>query len=96
MPLWPGDEIKFINDKSVSTWDDLTSIIHSLPEEEISAFIKRGDELIDYDLETMSSPFFLTADQNRHYWLNWNFSVILYSRHLSIEFYKYRLQQDCW
>ena len=43
--------------KSVSTWDDLTSIIHSLPEEEISMVIKRGDELIDYDLKTMSSPF---------------------------------------
>ena len=52
-----GDEIKFINDKSVSTWDDLTSIIHSLPEEEISMVIKRGDELIDYNLKTMSSPF---------------------------------------
>ena len=52
-----GDEIKFINDKSVSTWDDLTSIIHSLPEEEISMVIKRGDELIDYKLKTMSSPF---------------------------------------
>ena len=55
--MLPGDEIKFINDKSVSTWDDLTSIIHSLPEEEISMVIKRGDELIDYDLKTMSSPF---------------------------------------
>ena len=55
--MLPGDEIKFINDKSVSTWDDLTSIIHSLPEEEISIIIKRGDELIDYNLKTMSSPF---------------------------------------
>ncbi len=55
--MLPGDEIKFINDKSVSTWDDLTSIIHSLPEEEISMVIERGDELIDYDLKTMSSPF---------------------------------------
>ena len=55
--MLPGDEIKFINDKSVSTWDDLTSIIHSLPEKEISMVIKRGDELIDYDLKTMSSPF---------------------------------------
>ena len=52
-----GDEIKFINDKDVSTWDDLTSIIHSLPEEEISMVIKRGDEPIDYKLKTMSSPF---------------------------------------
>ena len=55
--MLPGDEIKFINDKSVSTWDDLTSIIHSLPDEEISMVIERGDELIDYDLKTMSSPF---------------------------------------
>ena len=55
--MLPGDEIKFINDKSVSTWDDLTSIIHSLPDEEISMVIKRGAELIDYDLKTMSSPF---------------------------------------
>ena len=55
--MLPGDEIKFINDKSVSTWDDLTSIIHSLPEEEISMVIQRADELIDYNLKTMSSPF---------------------------------------
>ena len=55
--MLPGDEIKFINDKSVSTWDDLTSIIHSLPEEEISMVIQRGEELIDYNLKTVSSPF---------------------------------------
>ena len=29
-----GDEIKSINGKDIYTWDDLTTIIHSLPNEE--------------------------------------------------------------
>ncbi len=55
--MLPGDEIKSINDKGVSTWDDLTSIIHSLPEEEISIVIQREDRLMYYNLKTSSSPF---------------------------------------
>ena len=55
--MLPGDEIKFINDKSVSTWDDLTSIIHSLPDKEILITVQRADQLIDYNLKTVSSPF---------------------------------------
>ena len=55
--MLPGDEIKFINDKSVSTWDDLTSIIHSLPDKEILVIVQRSDQLIDYKLKTESSPF---------------------------------------
>ena len=55
--MLPGDEIKFINDKSVSTWDDLTSIIHSLPDKEILIIVQRADQLIDYNLKTVSSPF---------------------------------------
>ena len=55
--MLPEEEIKFINDKSVSTWDDLTSIIHSLPEKEISIIVQRADQLVDYNLKTMGSPF---------------------------------------
>jgi len=55
--MLPGDEIKFINYKSVSTWDDLTSIIHSLPDKEILITVQRADQLIDYNLKTTSSPF---------------------------------------
>ena len=55
--MLPGDEIKFINNKSVSTWDDLTSIIHSLPDKEILITVQRADQLIDYNLKTVSSPF---------------------------------------
>ena len=36
-----GDEIKSINGKDIYTWDDLTTIIHSLPNEEISLVIQR-------------------------------------------------------
>jgi len=54
--MLPGDKIKFINEKSVSTWDDLTSIIHSLPDKEILIIVQRADQLIDYNLKTMSSP----------------------------------------
>ena len=52
-----GDEIKSINGKDIYTWDDLTTIIHSLPNEEISLVIQREGQLIDYNLKTTSSPF---------------------------------------
>ena len=35
-----GDEIKSINGKDIYTWDDLTTIIHSLPNEEISLVVQ--------------------------------------------------------
>ena len=73
----------------------MTSIVHSLPEEEISMVIKRGDELIDYDLKTMSSPF-PNGSKIDTIGLIGISPVILYSDISIIRCYWCWLQQDCW
>ncbi len=51
-----GDRITSVNDKKINTWDELTSVIHSLPNENISLLIERKNEKIEFDLKTSSAP----------------------------------------
>ncbi len=48
----PGDRIVSINSEKISTWGDMTKIIHSKPNSLLSFKIKRGIETLDFDIKT--------------------------------------------
>jgi regulator of sigma E protease len=48
----PGDRIISINSKGISTWSDMTKIIHSNPNNLLSFKIKRGMDILDFDIKT--------------------------------------------
>ena len=48
----PGDRIISINSEGISTWSDMTKIIHSNPNNLLSFKIKRGVDLLDFDIKT--------------------------------------------
>ena len=54
--IQPGDRISLVNNNKINTWDDLTSVIHSLPNEKISLIVERKNELIEFNLTTSSAP----------------------------------------
>ena len=47
-----GDLITEVDGEKISTWDELSSIIHKNPEKNISLIIKRKNELLNYNLIT--------------------------------------------
>ena len=48
----PGDRIISINSEGISTWGDMTKIIHSNPNNLLSFKIKRGVSILDFDIKT--------------------------------------------
>jgi regulator of sigma E protease len=48
----PGDRIISINSEGISTWSDMTKIIHSNPNNLLSFKIKRGIDILDFDIKT--------------------------------------------
>ena len=50
--LLPGDRIVSINSEGINTWGDMTKVIHSNPNNLLSFKIKRGIEVLDYDIKT--------------------------------------------
>lgn len=50
--LQVGDRILSVNGKGIETWSDLSSIIHALPNTEISLTIERDVEQFDIDVKT--------------------------------------------
>ena len=54
--LQPGDKIISINNENIETWDNLTSIIHSKPNQEISLLVQRENKKINFNLTTSSTP----------------------------------------
>ena len=48
----PGDRILSINSERISTWSDMTKIIHSNPNNLLSFKIKRGVDILDFDIKT--------------------------------------------
>lgn len=48
----PGDRIVSINSERISTWGDMTKIIHSNPNSLLSFKIKRGIETLNFDIKT--------------------------------------------
>ena len=48
----PGDRIISINSEGISTWGDMTKIIHSNPNNLLSFKIKRGIDILDFDIKT--------------------------------------------
>tara|TARA_Y100001954_G_C15785247_1_gene592113 strand:+ start:761 stop:1930 length:1170 start_codon:yes stop_codon:yes gene_type:complete len=48
----PGDRIISINSEGISTWSDMTKIIHSNPNNFLSFKIKRGMDILDFDIKT--------------------------------------------
>ena len=54
--LQPGDKIISINNENIDTWDNLTSIIHSKPNKEISLLIQRENKKLNFNLITSSTP----------------------------------------
>lgn len=54
--LQPGDNIISINNENIETWDNLTSIIHSKPNREISLLVLRENKKINFNLTTSSTP----------------------------------------
>ena len=48
----PGDIIISINSEGISTWSDMTKIIHSNPNNLLSFKIKRGMDILDFDIKT--------------------------------------------
>jgi regulator of sigma E protease len=53
--LKTGDKILKVNDINVETWDNLTSIIHGIPNSEISLLVERREEKIKFKLKTSST-----------------------------------------
>ena len=54
--LQPGDKIISINNENIDTWDNLTSIIHSKPNKEISLLVQRENKKLNFNLTTSSTP----------------------------------------
>ena len=54
--LQPGDKIISINNEKIDTWDNLTSIIHSKPNKEISLLVQRENKNLNFNLTTSSTP----------------------------------------
>lgn len=50
--ILPGDRIISINSEGISTWSDMTKIIHSNPNNLLSFRIKRGVDILDFDIKT--------------------------------------------
>ena len=50
--MLPGDRIISINFEGISTWSDMTKIIHSNPNHLLSFKIKRGVDILDFDIKT--------------------------------------------
>ena len=50
--LLPGDRIVSINSEGINTWGDMTKVIHSNPNNLLSFKIKRGVEVLDFDIKT--------------------------------------------
>ena len=50
--MLPGDRIISINSEGISTWSDMTKIIHSNPNNLLSFKIKRGVDILDFDIKT--------------------------------------------
>ena len=48
----PGDRIVSINSERISTWGDMTKIIHSNPNSLLSFKIKRSTETLNFDIKT--------------------------------------------
>jgi regulator of sigma E protease len=53
--LKPGDKILKVNDINIETWDNLTSIIHGIPDTEILLLVERREEEIKFKLKTSST-----------------------------------------
>ena len=54
--LQPGDKIISINNENIDTWDNLTSIIHSKPNKEITLLVQRENKNLNFNLTTSSTP----------------------------------------
>jgi len=54
--LQPGDKIISINNEKIDTWGNLTSIIHSKPNKEISLLVQRENKNLNFNLTTSSTP----------------------------------------
>jgi len=54
--LQPGDKIISINNENIDTWDNLTSIIHSKPNKEITLLVQRENKNLTFNLTTSSTP----------------------------------------
>ena len=50
--ILPGDQIIEINNLEISTWSDMTKIIHARPEKEINIKIKRDGKIKDFNIKT--------------------------------------------
>lgn len=50
--IMPGDEILAINGRKVSTWEELTEIIHPLPDKVIEIELRQQDKIIRLKLRT--------------------------------------------
>ena len=48
----PGDRIVSIDSEGINTWGDMTNIIHSNPNNLLSFKIKRGIDILDFDIKT--------------------------------------------
>lgn len=60
--LLPGDRILEINDQTVSSWEDLTKIIHAIPERRITLTYLRGNHKDNLDLVTQLNVNSSTGD----------------------------------
>ena len=49
--LLPGDRIISINSEQISTWGDMTKIIHSNPNNVLSFKIKRSTEILEFEIK---------------------------------------------
>jgi regulator of sigma E protease len=53
--LQTGDKIISINNENIDTWNNLTSIIHSKPNKEISLLVQRENKKLNFNLTTSST-----------------------------------------
>ena len=53
--LQPEDKILSINEENIDTWNNLTSMIHSKPNKEISILVQREDKELNFNLITSST-----------------------------------------
>jgi len=50
-----GDQIIKINDQEISSWKDMTKVIHSNPEKEIKIVVKRDAQIKNFNIKTTSA-----------------------------------------
>ncbi len=55
--LMPGDRILSINSEGITTWEDMTKIIHSKPNSLLSFKIQRGVDHLEFNIKTSEYAF---------------------------------------